>query len=228
MSKQTVNKNQARGRGRRGPRGRNGQGMGKTQIPRHLKAYVNERMRVDLESKFIDVTLAASSVTATGTIGVLANIPQGIGQSQRIGDQVTLTRILANIDITAANSDVFSHARFIMFQWHPNVTLDSPTIANILQTPANTFYSMLNWQLSDQFTILYDKVWSLLGTSTVPTDKSDQIVFTTVLPRRKIVNWTAGSTSASSNTIFLLYISDSAGSPFPQIQFSIRMEYLDG
>jgi len=101
-------------------------------------------------------------------------------------------------------------------------------VADILETPGSTYLSMLNWQLSDQYSILWDKVWSFTGTATVPTDKSDQIVYKTVLPKRKTMNWVSGSSSASSNTICLLYIGDSVSAPFPVIQFTFRLEYLDG
>jgi hypothetical protein len=222
MSVQTANKrsgkpkNKAKGRSNQRP------------IPKHVKNYVNQRLIADLEKKYIDANLTSTSITATGSCGILVNIPQGVTQGTRVGDEVTLDKILFNMNITAANSDVFSHVRTILFQWHPNINLGTPSVADILETPTNTFYSQLNFQWRDQYTVLYDKVWSFTGTATVPTDKSDQIVYTTVWPKRRAMKWILGSTSASSNTICLLYISDSAASPFPALQFSLRVEYLDG
>jgi hypothetical protein len=225
MSKQTINKPLAIPEKGKRTYNRNRQNK---PIDPQIKNYVKQQMVQDLELKYIDVAASPTNVTTTGTIGALVNIGQGSAQGSRIGDELTMNKLLWNVNITAANSDVYSHARAILFQWHPNVSLISPTVAAILELPTATFLSALNWENRDQYTVLWDHSWSLTGTATVPCDKSDQVAFTTIVPKRKKVIFEKGSTAGGSNIIFLMFISDSAAAPFPTIQWYARLEYLDG
>jgi hypothetical protein len=223
MSKQTINQSLAAPRGNRSNRN-NRQGP----VDPRIKSYVHKQMKADLELKYIDNYVTPQNVTTTGACGVLVNIAQGAAQGDRVGDQITFTKLLWNVNLTAANADVYSHARVILFQWHPNVSFLAPTVALMLEIPTATFLSPLVWENRDQFTVLWDKAFSFTGTATVPCDKSDHIAFQTLIPKRKTVIYEKGSTSGGSNLIFLLYISDSAAAPFPTIQYYARLEYLDG
>jgi hypothetical protein len=179
--------------------------------------------------KYADAGLLATSITATGTVSALVNIPQGTAQSDRISDVVYLRRLILNLQVTAANSDVYSHSRVIFFQWRPNVGLIAPTVTDVLSTPStNSYLSLINYDFRRNFTILWDKTFSCAGTATVPTNVSDHVITNEVIDiHLPWLEYTAGSSSASANTIYVLFISDSAAPPYPIIQFSTRLFYSD-
>lgn len=188
-------------------------------------------MKAERVLKYIDaLTTGPQNMTATGTIGALVNIPQGNAQSQRIGDLVEIAKInLIALSVTAANSDVYSHARVILFRWKPSIGSATPNVGEILQTPSvNSVYSALNYEERSTYSIQWDRHFSLTGTSTVPTDKSDHFLVNQTIPvHGKSIVYDLGSASNSTGTMCILYLSDSAASPFPVLMFNFRIWYYD-
>jgi hypothetical protein len=196
----------------------------------NIRALVRQEIRSNRVLKYIDAILGATSVTASGTTAALVNIPQGYAQSQRIGDAVEIVKIhLTAFTMTAANADVYSHTRFIFYRWKENIADTAPTVALILQTPTtNSCFSALNYDNKLLYRVCWDKTFSLTGTATVPTDKSDHyLTRIRIPPKGKRLQYRAASSSASTDTMCILYISDSAASPFPVMTFNFRIWYYD-
>jgi hypothetical protein len=178
------------------------------------------------DNKYVDIA-QSGSISASGSIlGGITNISQGISVSQRIGDSILCEKLFMNYTINAQNSDIFSNCRIIVFQWHPNDTLAAPLVTSVLQS-AN-IYSMYNWQLSNQYVICYDTIHFMSGLATAPSDSGNQGYFGTVNLSKiqKRVEFTAAST-AGSNELFILAISDSVLAPFPLLNILTRLIYSE-
>jgi len=175
--------------------------------------------------KFVD-TNNTVSIFSTGSILApgLTNIGQGVGVSQRTGDTVFYKKLFLNYTIDAQNSDIFSNGRVIVFQWKPNTTLLAPTVADILQT--TSMYSMYDWQNSNQYIIIYDKIHSLAGLATAPSASGNQNFFGSISLSKalKRVEFTTAA-AGGSNQLFLLIIGDSVLAPFPTFTYQTRITY---
>ncbi len=176
--------------------------------------------------KFFDCNLTTVSPLTTGTITGLLGPAQGAAVNQRIGDIIYLQKMWINYTCDAANADVYSSLRVIVFQWHPNNGLIVPTASDILQLVSTSVYAMYDWNFADQYTILYDKLHSFAGLSTAPTASSNQCFGGQIDLSRasKQCNFSIGSTF-SSNSIYLLAISDSAIIPTPNLTFVSRITF---
>jgi len=125
-----------------------------------------------------------------------------------------------------ANADNFNVSRVIIFQWHPNTSLGAPIVADILQTV--TVYGMYDWQMSNQFTILYDKVHFMTGAANAPTTGSSQGYFGKIdLSRVRNRAEFSGAITSGSEQLFILIISDSAVIPFPLFNVNTRLTYSE-
>lgn len=216
-----------RGRGRRG-RGGGRRKKGNNAQMSSIRRMVKSEIKKDREIKFVDEITTLVNVPVAGQLFGMLNIAQGIGINQRIGDQITLEKIEVNLNVTAANSDIYSHTRVIFFQWHPNQALLLPTVAMILETPTQTFQSFYNFEYRNQFSVLIDHTFSLTGTAGAPTDKSDNIWVARNLPiHHRKVEFAVGATT-SSQCVYLLFIGDSAAVPFPLLQMVARVYFSDG
>jgi len=177
--------------------------------------------------KFVDVNGSFNMIN-TGSIDVpgITNITQGVGVSQRTGDTIFYKELFINYNITMANADNFNVSRVIIFQWHPNTTLVIPVPADILQSV--TVYSMYDWQLSNQYKILYDKVHFMTGAANAPTTGSSQGYFGSIDLSRVVrrAEFSPGVVGGSEQ-LFILLISDSAVIPFPLFNVITRLTYSE-
>lgn len=177
-------------------------------------------------TKFVDLAQVGVSISSIGAIlPGICPITQGIGASQRTGDTVFWRNIYINYTLVTQNADVFSTARIILFQWHPNSTIIAPTVQDVLQTANNL--SMYDWQFSNQFAILYDRVHIQSGTASVPADSGNQGYFGSI-------NFSKGTALKAlyspgvitgSEQFYLLVISDSLIAPFPTFNAITRVVY---
>lgn len=176
--------------------------------------------------KFVDTALVAQNITSTGTITTVFNITQGVGVSQRVGDSAFIDRMWLNYQIDAINADVFSTGRLIIFQWHPNTALATPTVNQVLQTA--TLQAFYNYQFSNQYVILYDAVHALAGTATGPCDSGNQSWFGKISLKNCVrkVEWNPAAVNGS-NQFYALTIGDSTIAPFPILNLNCRIMYDD-
>jgi hypothetical protein len=220
-------KTSAKSRSRRRPK----RGKGATQSGKSLKRIIDKEIDRQIQSKYIDaITSSPTAVTTSGVIGALFNVTQGDQEGQRIGDAVkVLTLTIGTLEAYAFNSDVVSHMRMIIFQWLPNIADVAPTIADILETPStNSCFSLLNVEHSPEYAILFDHLFTFVGTATVPTDRSDHVLKNKRVRRPpKSIVYEATSSSGSSGSVCLMLISDSAASPNPAINYAFRVWFKD-
>jgi len=219
-------------RGKTKKSSRRGRGRGgKQSSGRALKRVIDKEIDRLAQFKYVDaITTSPTAVTTSGVIGALFNVGQGTQDGQRIGDAVKIDTItLGTCEAFAFNSDIVSHMRMILFQWLPNIADFAPTVADILETPTvNSCFSLLNVEHSPEYIVLYDRLFTFIGTATVPTDRSDHVMKNKRVRRPpKRVVYEATSSSGSSGTICILLLSDSAASPNPAISYAFRAWYKD-
>jgi len=176
--------------------------------------------------KFVDVNYSVVAASTGTVLNGITNVSQGVGVSQRTGDTIYLKRLYINYSVNAANSDIFSTFRIIIFQWHPNSALVAPTVNDILQT--TNLYSLYDWQFSSQYTILYDMVHSLSGTAATPCTSSNQAFFGEIgIGQAQKRAEFSPALSTGSEQFFIIVISDSAVAPFPSFNATTRLTYSE-
>jgi hypothetical protein len=175
--------------------------------------------------KFVDTT-ATTTITSAGATAALTSIAQGNQVGQRDGDMGTLQQFFFNFSCDAANADIFTRSRIILFQWYPNTALIAPVIGNILQTASP--YAFYNYDLSNQYHIIKDFMISSAGLAAAPTSASSIFFgdYIDIRSCKKRMEWSPASVNGS-NQLFLLYVSDSLIAPFPNFVYNSRVVYTD-
>lgn len=170
-----------------------------------------------------------TSVSSTGSILTgLSGPGQGVALNQRTGDIIYLDKMYLTYTCDSANSDVFASLRVIIFQWRPNSALVMPAVNDILQNSGFNVCSMYDWNYSNQYTILYDRLHTFAGTSTAPTASTNQCwsgeISLASCQRRSQFQL---ATTLGSNQLYCLVISDSAVIPFPNFTMVSRVTYTE-
>jgi len=177
--------------------------------------------------KFIDIGQSFNIPATGGIINAFMPIAQGFTVNQRTGDTVFLNQLVVNYTVSTENADVFNTSRIIIFQWHPNSILAIPVVTDILQT--TIVYSMYDWQFSNQYTILYDRVHVHAGIAGSPCDSGNQGYFGPIpfVRNVKVKAEFAQASTSGSEQFFMLAISDSVIAPFPVLNVQSRVIYSD-
>jgi len=181
------------------------------------------------EPKYIDLTSLANSVGAGATLFPLGLIPQGATQNERVGDFVKIRKMVFNFTLYTVNADIVTTVRLIFFRWRLSTALSFPLLANILETPVSgNILSHFNFQLQDNYTVLWEKQFQAAGIPAAPTVSSNFGATGLEIPlgSNPEIEFTLGATTGT-NLLYLLAISDSALAPFPLLNFVNRIYYED-
>jgi hypothetical protein len=179
-----------------------------------------KRMMPKPERKYFDVSIQTPQATTTGgTMFSLDSIPQGAGDSQRIGDQITVQSLLLRLSIQTGSGGL-GYVRVVMFRWKPGSGILPPTVSNLLQTI--NFLSPINVEYGEQIKVIMDKTYALAtGSSQLQIDKFWR-------RKRYVANFSGSTTgtATNSNGTFLFFITDTAtGSP--TFSFYSRLRFTD-
>lgn len=155
---------------------RRGRKLTKTQA-RQVKTIISRKQ----ELKFRFETQNAAVVSNSGAVSPLILVGQGVTDTQRVGDSLTLC---GKLDLKyawqiAPNSNKsYALVRFIIFQFHPstdNVTPSYPSANQILLPGPSGAVDVYSWYAHDyrqDYTILYDKTMELIGPGVYDADGS--------------------------------------------------------
>jgi hypothetical protein len=182
-----------------------------------------------IEPKYFDFLSLANSIGAGATLFGVGGVPQGSAQSNRIGDFISVRRLYLNYSLYIANADIVTTVRIILFRWIPNSGLLLPTVAALLEAPSSSnVLSHYNFQNQQNYEVMWEKQFRAVGTATNPTTASNFGATGLSLPvgRNPDQEYGLGATSGS-NQLFFLAISDSALTPFPIWNYSLRTYYED-
>lgn len=203
----------------------------KYKSKRNLRRLGDKLSVVMGEKKYFIDQVGQQSVISTGNIAAasLVDVPQGTADTNRDGDQITLTSIqikyYLQISFTTA-TELINYVRVIYFQYFPYIGGGAPAVTDILLTA--DFRAPYNHDKRFDFHILHDKTHMLTAQATgVPNDSSirKEEFYLTKFKRRK-VQFTAAGVNGS-NKVWILYISDSGVIPHPLIQYYHKTNFKD-
>jgi len=186
-----------------------------------------KKSRGEPATKVYDVTSFSGSVSTVPSVTAVSNWPNGTGVNQRTGDCSFFRKMFLNYGIATQNADIYSTVRVMVVQWHPNTSLVVCAASSVLQNATNIF-SMYDWNLSSQFTVLYDRIHFLSGLATAPTNSGYQGFSGEIdLSRgRKRIEFANGLTTGSEQ-IFIILLSDSSIAPYPVLTGWSRITFCD-
>lgn len=200
----------------------------------------------DAERKFLDVTIADNSISATGDIqnsGTLIVIPQGAGESQRVGRKVVIRKIMFRGEATLneyagtteADASAANRVR-IIFYVDKQCNGAAATAGDILATATPVSNGFNNLNNRDRFLILKDKFIDLnpmalaKGTTNYVRPRVNKSMFfarSCELPI-EYSSTTGAITEIRSNNIGCLIIADSAATGFAcAVTGTVRFRYTD-
>lgn len=190
--------------------------------PRQKKE-VKKMVKGQIELKSFD-TGGFPSVATTGAVTRQTSIPQGVGNSQRIGDDVQLVKM--DLSYEWAIADPFNTVRIIYFQWHMDDAFSIPGLNDILFTapsndPTNALYNFSN---RDKYKILYDKRHFLEAGSEGSESFSKKL---SIKIPHKTLSYNSGGVLTGTNNIYQLLVTDSNTVLHPSCMNHIRFYYRD-
>lgn len=195
-----------------------------------IKTTIRKMISRTQELKRFDGILAETSITTTPTISDLFFPTQGDTDTERIGDQLILTKNCEfNLTVrwnTLNLLDGSSFFRIIIFQWHPNtVPISSDLLINV--GGVGTVRSLYNLDTRQQYDIIYDRIASV---NTWDNDRpwiGPRRIFSNKINKRvQFVN----GTTAGTNKIYMYLVSDLANAAThesPLVQYSTRIYFKD-
>lgn len=194
------------------------------------KSYVKKLVHKESETKFFDTTpFNGSGIDTTGSFAILSGVAQGIQDSQRIGDKLTLRA--CRIAYTMVPGDPYNVVRIVVFQWYPNTVLTIPTASLIVEALGINYMAPIRHDhVNNQFKVLYDKRFTMVlpAAAGIGADSSVR-TGNIIVPMkwvRKSVDFTSASTNAA-NHLYVYVVSDSAIAANPSITLTSRIWYDD-
>jgi len=193
---------------------------------RQVRQMINSKISTELESKFVVTFLSGSPTQATSVAFPITEVSQGLGDSNRTGDAITLIDMW--FSLTFVVGDVTNFIRMIIVQWAGPIVaatpLDTPDILLNAGSNANNIIAPYNQDNIDghNLRIIYDKVISLSqqGPASVAFTKLVRNRFT------KSIQYTAG-TNTGYHKMSVHFYSDSIIAPNPSIFGSVLIRYTD-
>jgi len=212
-------------RRRKRPQSKNGRKNSRIS-KRQVRQMINSKISTELESKFVVTFLSGSPTQATSVAFPITEVSQGLGDSNRTGDAITLIDMW--FSLTFVVGDVTNFIRMIIVQWAGPIVaatpLDTPDILLNAGSNANNIIAPYNQDNIDghNLRIIYDKVISLSqqGPASVAITKLVRNRFT------KAIQYTAG-TNTGYHKMSIHFYSDSIIAPNPSIFGSVLIRYTD-
>lgn len=165
------------------------------------------------------ITAGSGAVSTTGTVFPLHLIPQGTGDSERIGDKITVRNILGRVSFIMNSSATNTLFRFIIFQDKQQVGDTSPGISDVLATSSTL--SSLNTNAAGRFKVI--KNWFFQMDSVKGATKTIQ--FYKKVNTNLRFNGTLNS-DIQKNGLYVLLLSDQ-GTNTPTVYYNFKIGYAD-
>jgi len=186
----------------------------------------NRVPRGENELKVFDTAISVTTPTTTAFLFNCFTPSQGVALNQRTGDIVYVKNVEMVYTCNAANADLFSSLRVMLFQWRPNAGLIAPVSSDILQVSADGIYAFLDVPFGDQYHVFYDHLHCFAGLAAAPTSSTNQGMHRVFSPGSFTPKVNFGfSLTTAANSIWLLAVSDSAIAPTPNLSFKARISF---
>ena len=184
---------------------------------------VDKRMNTKSEHKELNVQGTGSSSYAWTLSPVISTfIPQGNGDSQRIGDKIRIKQVDFKASYTYADSS--NTCRVVLIRWLANNT---PSASQIF-TDDSSVYAPLSHYTTEYKGALFQVIWdshrnlSSVGPGVASVFKSKKLGGT-----GKQVHFNSGSTTVASGELYLCHATDSSAASHPTLTYNLRMIYSD-
>jgi len=183
------------------------------------------------ETGFVDLALAGYNMDTTGSIVLIATVPQGAGVSQRVGKKIVWKSlqcrgVVQNNSAAAGTDD----AVLIVYDKRPTGAL--PAITDILTTANSIAFN--NDANSGRFTILKRMDFALVGApSTTTGTESSYVSADFYLPLKNLpCNFKAAATGAigdiEQGALYLVTVGNqAAGTSAATANLAFRTRFLD-
>lgn len=199
-----------------------------TTEKKEVKKIIGSRIEV----KYFDQTSQYGQIDRASICNPLSHIVQGVGNTQRVGAQVTYKSL--DLRITAYyNGGIVGSAnhvlRIFVFKWLDDDGVNVPTQASVLQYAGaigdyRNIVSPVNWESWRQkdIVVLYDRAFSI-------GEGSSLLAFHKKIKVRGTANFTAAALTGTGNIYMLLCADDATGAHTPdlQVQWWSRITFTD-
>lgn len=193
-----------------------------SEVKRELKTLIGVP-----ERKWFNITRSVQQADQLGIITNLSTIPQGVGDSERIGDTVSLHSFFIRYKITChPTAPLPCLLRILIFRWTQD---DLPVPSNILEDVAGIQTNCLqpiNKNYGKSIHVLYDKLHTLspTGSNAIVSRKKFkhagyQIEFNTAA--------TVPALTPTSNGTYLMFLTDANPVNTPFVSWVNRLTYTD-
>jgi hypothetical protein len=202
-----------------------------------LKKEIIREIRGQAEVKYFDSDFAFSLTTAPTLLGITA-VPNSVGQSGRVGDQMRVVGVDLDIIVEYSFSsiaflqDMIDNFKISFFSWKVQSSISLPTVADIYQNqPGFGIVSPYNYDLRKNYKIINTYRADVAGyydstvSAAVPTSKSVWHNFRSYKMNHS-VTFDFGATTGI-NQLYLFAYSDSGLPPHPAITLFSRVYYTD-
>lgn len=183
------------------------------------------RNKEELKTFQAGIQNEAVGIAGTTQVTSLANIVNGAGANQRLGDEIEYRYLKARFTITMA--DATNIVRVIFFKWKDNTAYSTPSYTKILKPDVSgivTPYSFYNDNEKQSYSIIYDQIFTgTNGTSNVNLIQNRVLRF---LVKGK-AKYISDASTDGTNKLYRLMISDSAGPPNPSVYWMTEVGYTD-
>jgi len=197
-----------------------------------VQKMITSALNKDREAKYLISGATNVFGTAAYTYSSVVDVPQGTGDSARIGDVLEPARLHFVIHLVRnpATSNVDEVIRIVIFQWRPQFSLQPPTSAVLWKNDpiASAVTPFSEWikDARSSFIVLYDRRFVMTGL-TATTEGARVITFHVNLRRAlKQLQYVAGSTTDATNKIFIGTCSSTATTP-PVLTWRAQFSYWD-
>ncbi len=200
---------------------------GQIVTARQANLIAEAKLRNKATIKYFETSLFGATATATFQESCLTLVPQGDAQSTRVADTIWVQSIELKFAARTANADIFNFVRLLIFRWNVSTALAIPTSGEIFFNYSSAFnYAFLNFERRDNYHVYKDVTFNLSGTATNPTAYCQHFINEHQTLRNLQIQFDPSATTAT-NHLFLGWLSDSTVTPFPIIDYNIRIWYYD-
>jgi hypothetical protein len=202
-------------------------GTKKAKLPKPqaqaVRQLIKQEYRKQSEAKHW-LTNWTSTVDSAGIVLDISAVGQGVGDDQRVGDDISPSSLEARLKLIYA--DTTNLVRVLFVQYHPDTAVAGPGVSFFFDSAhvAAGLGTVLPYLTTNRslFRVLSDRTYSL-NSGGANACVNVKHVFTK--PMRKIHY--NGSATTGSERIFCILISDSAVGPHPSYQLVTQLNYRD-
>lgn len=200
------------------------------------KRQVKKMVELGKEKKYFDYNIAYNTDITSGGLGGslftnISAVPQGDGDSERIGDQLRMTSLQYKLTLDAGGASVTAGnpywLRYILFRWKPDNANDAPSvITEILENSTDVLSLPVGEDAQrKKFEIIQDKFIALSGRGS-GTDNWHKEIIGFEKMNGKLINFNNTGVSGSGH-LYILVVATHASANVTEMAGNFRLYYTE-